>query len=129
MKDMNVLVEVKSGLKLFKMIYSSVYNACEKTESGKSRFVYNVCGYHTSPIPSQLQSKLQFAHPSPLLQNYFTKIIGYTISILLMSLDKLNMCIELYYTSMLNSLSSINHVFSSDINNDITSRIEYNKIG
>jgi hypothetical protein len=85
MKNMNVSVEVKSGLKQLKnsvevennkkqnantttdsLKSRFVYNACGSDITFKSRFVYDMCGYHLTPIPHKLQPKLEFAHPSPL---------------------------------------------------------------
>jgi hypothetical protein len=85
MKNMNVSVEVKSGLKQLKnsvevennkkqnadtttdsLKSRSVYNGCGSDITFKSRFVYGMCGYHLTPIPHKLQPKLEIAHPSPL---------------------------------------------------------------
>ena len=82
---MNVSVEIKSGLKQLKnsvevennkkqnentttdsLKSRFVYNGCGSDITFKSRFVYGMCGYHLTPIPHQLQPKLEIAHPSPL---------------------------------------------------------------
>lgn len=144
---MNMSVEVNSGLKQLKSgvevcintigksdrtSYSLetrfIYNTCGTDKIMKSRFIYDVCGYHISPIPSQPQSKLEIAHPSPLLQilSIYKRLLS--VVNLVAWIDKVNTLIKWYYTSVLNRLLSVNHVFSGNINNHITSTIEYNKV-
>ncbi len=71
----------------------------------KSRFVYNVCGYHHTPIPSQLSPKLEFAHPSPLVRLLSVcKRLLSTDNLLLM-VDKVTRLIRCVYSSMYKLIS------------------------
>lgn len=129
MKDMNVSVEVESGLKQLKSsvevenkltsillrVGSKLLKSIAKTL--KSRFVYNVCGYHHTPIPSQLQPKLNFAHPSPLVRLFQSKKSTSTIGKLLMGFVKLSGTIKWLSIHCLIGLHSMALYVRNNLNN------------
>lgn len=117
MNDMNVPVEVKSGLKQLKSgveVENNTIGKSDRTSDGSGslkskrliwRFVYNTCGYHHTPIPSQLSPKLEFAHPSPLSPNISTKIMISIINNIVLVMAKLSACIRYVYNSVAIRLS------------------------
>ena len=116
MNDMNVPVEVKSGLKQLKSgveVENNTIGKSDRTSDGSGslkskrliwRFVYNTCGYHHTPIPSQLSHKLEFAHPSPLfrLLSAYKRLLS--TDNLLMVMAKLSACTRYVYNSLFSLL-------------------------
>ena len=122
MKDMNVSVEVESGLKQLKnggevVIDKLKVKRVSIADSLKSKFVYNVGGYHHTPIPSQLQPELQFAHPSPLVRLFQSKISTLTIDNLLLVMAKLTRLMKCIYNSLFSLLSIQAVCVSNNLNN------------
>lgn len=119
---MNVSVEVESGLKQLKSGVGVGNNKKQNVriiaDNLKSRFVYNVCGYHHTPIPSQLHSELNFAHPSPLSPNISTKISTSTIDNLLLMIRKLTRLMKYMYNSVLCRLSIQSLCVCNNLNNE-----------
>lgn len=120
---MNVSVEVESGLKQLKnggevVIDKLKVKRVSIADSLKSKFVYNVGGYHHTPIPSQLQPKLGFAHPSPLVRLFQSKISTLTIDNLLLGLSKLTLYIRYVYNSVLCRLSIQTVHICNNLNNE-----------
>ena len=114
---MNVPVEVKSGLKQLKSgveVENNTIGKSDRTSDGSGslkskrliwRFVYNTCGYHHTPIPSQLSPKLEFAHPSPLfrLLSAYKRLLS--TDNLLMVMAKVTRLIRCVYSSMYKLIS------------------------
>lgn len=122
MKDMNVSVEVESGLKQLKnggevVIDKLKVKRVSIADSLKSKFVYNVGGYHHTSIPSQLQPELQFAHPSPLSPNISTKISTSTINNLVLGLAKLTRLLSCLFTHCLVGLHGLSLCLRNNMNN------------
>ena len=126
---MNVPVEVKSGLKQLKSgveVENNTIGKSDRTSDGSGslkskrliwRFVYNTCGYHHTPIPSQLSPKLEFAHPSPLSPNISTKISASTIDNLVLGFVKLTRWIKWAFTHCLIGLYSVALCLRNNLNN------------
>ena len=126
---MNVPVEVKSGLKQLKSgveVENNTIGKSDRTSDGSGslkskrliwRFVYNTCGYHHTPIPSQLSPKLEFAHPSPLfrLLSAYKRLLSIDNLVLVMA--KLSACIRYVYNSLFSRLSIQTVCLRNNLNN------------
>ena len=110
---------------------NSVYNVCGLKKCSFGKFVYNGCGFPIPPIPINLNSKLIFAHPSPLIKNILTQKRTAITSKFSRSMGKVKglisyCCINL--AGMVDPIISLFDYKTSDINNDITTTIDYTKL-
>ena len=71
------------------------------------RFVYNVCGYHHTPIPPLVSPKLKVADPSPLFQNISVckRLLSFTN--LVLRLGKVSGCVKWLCVHCIVGLSSV----------------------
>ena len=130
---MNVSVEVESGLKQLKnggevVIDKLKVKRVSIADSLKSKFVYNVGGYHHTPIPSQLDSKLKNAHPSPLLR--FLSVCKRLLSDvnLCLIMAKVSVCMKCMYVCVFSRLPVQSLCVCNNVNNSQSGLIANNDI-